>query len=175
MALTARCVLCGKLIDRETAYVEIRAGKRKYYCSKEEFDGGVEYVETRKKYEAAIEKAVKDMMSRDTFDPVYYNTCYNQWLGIVSPEKLFYYLTDSAEVEKIKLALSNKNFDSAKGELAYISAVIKNRVSKYVYIASLTQNKKENIKIPEGYDEYKPRLEPRKSMRRSLVDLEDSL
>ena len=40
MPITSRCSLCGKSIDRDNAYVIIRNGKRKYYCSKEEFDGG---------------------------------------------------------------------------------------------------------------------------------------
>lgn len=174
MAQTARCVLCGKLIDREAAYAEVKAGKRKYYCSKEEFDGGIEYVEKRKKYEDAIENAIKGIMSKNAFDPVFYNTCYNQWLTMVSPEMLFHFLTDSTEVEKILMVLKNKSFTSAKGELAYLSAVIKGRVTKYVYNKP-AYNISKNITIPDGYDEYKPRLEPRKNMRRSLVDLEDNL
>ena len=63
MAQTARCVLCGKLIDREAAYAEVKAGKRRYYCSKEEFDGGIEYVERRRKYEDTIENAIKSEYS----------------------------------------------------------------------------------------------------------------
>lgn len=174
MAQTARCVLCGKLIDREFAYAEIKAGKRRYYCSKEEFDGGIEYIEERKKYENTIENAIKNIMSKDAFDPVFYNTCYNQWLTMVSPETLFHFLTDSAEIEKILIILKDKSFTSAKGELAYLSAVIKNRVIKYVYNEPVS-NIGKNVKIPDEYDEYKPRLEPRKNMRRSLVDLEDKL
>ena len=84
MAQTARCVLCGKLIDREVAYAEIKAGKRRYYCSKEEFDGGIEYVEERKKYEDAIENAIKNIMSKNAFDPVFYNTCYILSLSIIT-------------------------------------------------------------------------------------------
>lgn len=174
MALTARCVLCGKLIERDAAYAVVKAGKRKYYCSKEEFDGGIEYVEKRKEYEDETERAVKKLMSKSAFDPVYYNTCYNQWLQMVPPEVLHHYITNSSEVEKILVALNGKNFTSAKGELAYISAIIKRRITTYAYTKQ-DCNKKTVVKIPDAYDEYMPRLEPRKNMRRSLVDLEGDL
>ena len=93
---------------------------------------------------------------------------------MVSPETLFHFLTDSVEIEKISMVLKDKSFTSAKGELAYLSAVIKRRVIKYVYNEPVS-NISKSVKIPDGYEEYKPRLEPRKNMRRSLVDLEDNL
>ena len=59
MPITSRCSLCGKLIDRDNAYVIIRNGKRKYYCSKEEFYGGEAYVQKRTEFESRIFDYIK--------------------------------------------------------------------------------------------------------------------
>ena len=58
----------------------------------------------------------------------------------------------------------------------YLSKMIINNIYNYTLIKKAEElNSKMSSKIQFDYTEYKPRLEPRKPVRRSLSDIEEDL
>ena len=174
MPITSRCSLCGKLIDRDNAYVIIRNGKRKYYCSKEEFDGGEAYVQKRTEFESRIFDYIRYILGEGSFDIIIYTTELNKWLSGSNVETLCYFLSDKKE--EYRMVISNKDIKNATSRLNYLSKMIINNIYNYTLIKKAEElNSKMSSKIQFDYTEYKPRLEPRKPVRRSLSDIEEDL
>ena len=58
----AKCQLCGKQIDTAKAYCIIKGPKKEYYCSEEEYHGGMKYVERRRATENRILSYIKEII-----------------------------------------------------------------------------------------------------------------
>ena len=72
--------------------------------------------------------------------------------------------------------ISNKDIKNATSRLNYLSKMIINNIYNYTLIKKAEElNSKMSSKIQFDYTEYKPRLEPRKPVRRSLSDIEEDL
>ena len=173
MGQTSRCALCGKLIDRDSAYVAISRGARKFFCSKEEYQGGEAYVKNRMKFENDIENTIKSILGLGVFDAITYTTEYNKWLSMASPEDLYGFLIENKEPFRIQIA--NKGISNATSRLRYLSKMITNNIVKYISSSNSRQANFSTPKINLDYAEYAPRLEPRKTIRRSLAEIEEGL
>ena len=74
------------------------------------------------------------------------------------------------------MVISNKDIKNATSRLNYLSKMIINNIYNYTLIKKAEElNSKMSSKIQFDYTEYKPRLEPRKPVRRSLSDIEEDL
>ena len=74
------------------------------------------------------------------------------------------------------MVISNKDIKNATSRLNYLSKMIINNIYNYTLIKKAEElNSKMTSKIQFDYTEYKPRLEPRKPVRRSLSDIEEDL
>lgn len=174
---TVRCNGCGRSIEKDGAYCVIKGPKRLYYCSKEEYEGGKEYIEERNKYEEGTIRAVKDIVCYDqnkedySFDMTLYNTLLVKWLQSASSKKIYYYLT--YEEEKLKNILIRKNIEKITGRLKYLSAVLISNIADYD-IRRPADKPLNQMRTCNDYNAaYKPRLTPRENLRRSLEELED--
>lgn len=166
-----KCNLCGRQINSATAYLQIKGPNKKYYCSKEEFEGGAAYLALRDKYENDIKDLVKFIINKD-IEMVTFNEMFNTWLQDASYQKLYYYLSENQN--KIRESLLNKQIKSGIQRLKYLNAVIINNIvdykpksdNEFVFLDSSHSDYTD-------YNMYTPRILPRKGLRRSMQELED--
>jgi hypothetical protein len=198
---TVRCNGCGRAIEKDKAYCVIKGPQKLYYCSKEEYEGGEEYIAKRNEYEEGTLRAVKNIVCYDqnkdeySFNASLYNTLLAEWLQSASPKKVYYYLT--YEEDRLRNILIRKEIERISGRLKYLSAILINSISDYdirrpgedFFNKTKAQQEGESLdktKIQQKGEfsnktkahsdycmAYQPRLTPRENLRRSLEELED--
>ena len=172
------CSACGRAIEQNAAYCVIKGPKKLYYCSKEECDGGTAYVLERKKKEAKLTEIVKEIVCYDqdildcVFNTSLFETILFKWERDASVAKIYSYLYEKQE--DLRYILSNKQIDNVTNRLKYLGAVVLNNLSKYSFIETqIKTDCKTEISDKIDIDTYRPKLTPRKGMRRSMEDLEN--
>lgn len=126
--MQVKCGICGKKIDKDTAYCIIRPSGNKYYghyyCSKEEYDN------------AQIDKVVKqktiDLCEEilDThFNQYYIKTMLGEVAQHYSYDLIFNYMYDSQDF--LYKLLKSKTFVSMYNEVRYFKVYLLNHLSDY--------------------------------------------
>ena len=166
-----RCALCGRAIAFDVAYCVVEGPRKTFYCSREEYEGGMEYVAKRLKYENGIEDLVRQILNCDGFDVGGYNTALTLWLKEASYKKIYYYLFENEEDLRIKI--SERGISTNTNKLKYLSAIIMREIVNYK-----PRSEKELVSLDTttshvDYTNYVPKLTPRKGLRRSMEELED--
>ena len=126
--MRAKCRICGRQLDTNTAYKVVdKNGKNKYYCSQDEFEAE----EVRKKKA----KEDKDKVYRlicDLFGYEIQNTQlfaeWNLWNKLKSNEIIYKYLVENKEYLQ---QICNKPFEGEYQRIRYFSAVLKNSLRDF--------------------------------------------
>ena len=168
-----KCKLCGKSLDSTQAYCVIKGPQKIYCCSKEEYDGGEEYVKEHKRIEAKIILYIKEIINSDDFPLAFYESQLVEWYKYARADILEDFLYEKKE--EYRTTLDDKGINNAYSRLRYLGAIIISNIIKYARTKSAVQKKIININSDIIVDEgiVEPCLTPRKGLRRSLEDLED--
>ena len=165
------CSLCGRPIDINIAYRVINGPSKKYYCNKEEYEGGAAYVALRDRYENDIKDVVSLIISSKVQSTTF-NVLLNTWLQDASYQKIYYYLHDN--IDNLRELIASKQITGSTQRLKYLSAVIINNIIDY------KPNDGKRLVGPDSslsdctdYNIYAPRMLPRKNLRRSMEELEE--
>lgn len=166
---TVRCKLCGRTIKLDLAYCIVNGPRKDYYCSREEYEGGEKYVEKRNKYEYGTINLIKNILNCEGLDEELYNSLSISWLKKGSAESIYYFLLENQE--NLRYIIAEKGIESSNSRFKYLSAIISNKIIDYKVVIP----QEETIEIREDidYSDYRPRLTPRKGIRRSMEELED--
>lgn len=165
------CSLCGRPVAYEKAYCVINGPTKKYYCSKEEFDGGASYLALRDKYENGIKDFVKFIINSDV-EMITFTSMLNAWLQDAPYQKIYYYLQDKQD--ELRDTIANKQIEGSVGRLKYLNAVIVNNIIDYKPVSGRELVTADSSMCDNtDYNIYAPRMLPRRNMRRSMEELED--
>lgn len=168
-ARTARCSLCGRMIDSTKAFCVIKGPKKFFYCSKKEYEGGQAYVEKREKYESEIVDSVKAIVCTMDLPSGLLEPLLTEWLDFADILIINDFLHEKQE--GLATAIANKAIDNTEGRVRYLSAIIKRQIIKY---AESRAPERPAGEITESNSRmFAPRVQPRKNMRRSLEELEN--
>ena len=163
-----KCVLCGKLLSSQEAFVVKNGPKTSYYCSREEYEGGEEYVKKRLVQEGYVAEYVKRITGVDELIHATYDPALLEWLKYAALKDLVSFLAEKSDI--ITALIAKKGITSPDVKLKYLGAVIKNSIAKFV------ENQPKEVppqNIDFDIEMYKPKLTPRRGLRRSMEDLED--
>ena len=101
-----------------------------------------------------------------------FNTILSTWLQDASYQKIYYYFYENQD--ELHETIVQKQIDSTVQRLKYLSAVVINNIVDYK-----PDTGKELIAKDSSYSDYTdyniyaPRMLPRRSLRRSMEELED--
>ena len=168
------CQICGKKIEKDTAYQAITIGPRskkpilKNCCSEQEW-----LAEEARKKKAEIDKnRVYDLIC-DMFGYKIINTQFfaewELWKNLKSNEDIYRYLREN---EDYLQQICDRSFDSEYQRIRYFSAVLKNSLRDFKPKAKVEVVEKPKPKVEINETIYEV---PTHSLnkRRSLEDLED--
>lgn len=163
-----RCSLCGKYINTMDAFCVVKGPKRFYYCSREEYEGGEEYIAKREWREKRIAENVRYIIGADELIHASYDPTFLEWLKYASIDNLNDFLNEKSE--ELERLVSNKGILQTENKLKYLTTYIKGNIQKYV------DSKPRDIPSTKNdFDNelYTPKLTPRSGLRRSMEDIED--
>ena len=165
------CNLCGRPINIENAYRVVEGPTKKFYCNKEEYEGGAAYLALRDKYENGIKDFVKFIINGKP-EVVTFNMMLNTWLQDASYQKIYYYLQENQD--QLHEAIAIKQIETTVQRLKYLNAVVLNNIVDYKpYTGKELVTKDSSYSDYTDYNIYAPRMLPRRSLRRSMEELED--
>lgn len=169
MAKTAKCRICGKVLDTSEAF-KIEGKPNKYFCSKQEWEAE----EERKKKVAEDKDKTYTLICRIIGRETIINTIlwaeWKEWSKVADDAKIGQFL---AENEEYLTSMIGRLADAEFPRIRYLSTVLKNRLGDYkpklINEVAKTQPK---VVIDETIYEA-----PTRSLnkRRSLADLEDEI
>lgn len=176
--MNCKCKICGKTLNTKTAYMIARGNNRSYYCSKEEYDLGVEAFNKKQELENKLYDLIKEIIGTRKLmgDPLEtLNDKISLLKEVCSTEELIFYIEKKKNwlYELIKERTSGF---SAVSKIKYLCKVIQNRISDWEldykeerkYPNPINGFDSECYTISAGHNTIKKR-------RRSLSDLEDEL
>ena len=166
------CSLCGRQIDINNAFLVVTKNKKEFYCSKEEYEGGQEYVAKRTSLELSLEYDVRDIVGGPVFDADLFRDLREKWLRYAQIEIVCAFVHQKKE--EYTNIIQRKGIDGAASRLRYLSAIIINNIVKSNRFVAPDNLSSVELNSAIDYTMYAPKMEPRKSIRRSLSDLEDS-
>ena len=172
MARTAKCKICGKVLDISKAF-KIEGKPAKYFCSEEEYKA-----EEERKKKAAEDKdkaytLICRIIGRETIINTVLWSEWKEWSKVADDAKIGQFL---AENEEYLTGVISRLTDAEFPRIRYLSTVLKNRLGDY------NPKVQENVKV-------QPKVQPKVDIdetvyeapthslnkRRSLADLEDEL
>ena len=169
--MRAKCKICGKPLDTNTAYRVITLDKNKkekkaYYCNQEEFE----------KDEVEKKKAAddKDKVYRLICDIIERKEILNSilwkekavWNKVASDEVIGQYLDENkAYLCSVISRLEDKEFN----RIRYLSVILKNKLGDFK--PKVAEAPKPKVQVDESF--YVPTVSTTRNKRRSLEDLED--
>ena len=165
------CTMCGRPLSIEKAYCLIAGPVKKYYCNKEEYEGGAAYLALRDKYENGI-RDLSGFIINGPIENNNFKELLETWLQDASYQKIYYYLRDNQD--SLRDTIFNKQIQSSVQKLRYLSAIIVNNIVDYKPVTG-----KELVGLDSSlsdctdYNIYAPRMLPRRNLRRSMEELED--
>ena len=165
------CNLCGRPISLENAYCVVAGPTKVFYCSKEEYEGGAAYLALRDKYENGIKDFVRFIIGGDV-EVMTFNTILSTWLQDASYQKIYYYFYENQD--ELHETMVQKQIDSTVQRLKYLSAVVINHIVDYKpNTGKELVTKDSSYSDYTDYNIYAPRMLPRRSLRRSMEELEE--
>lgn len=172
MARTAKCKICGKVLDTSVAY-KIDGKPNKYFCSESEWQAE----EERKKKAAEDRDRAYELICRIIGRETIINTAlwseWKEWSKVADDVKIGQFLAENEEYLTGMIGrLANAEFP----RIRYLSTVLKNRLGDYK--PKVQENVKVQLKVQPRVDIDETIYEaPTRNLnkRRSLADLEDEL
>ena len=172
MARTAKCKICGKVLDTSVAY-KVEGKPNKYYCSEQELRDE----EERKKRAAEDRDKAYTLICRIIGRETIINTAlwseWREWSKVADDAKIGQFLAENAEY---LTGVISRLTDAEFPRIRYLSTVLKNRLGDYK--PKVQENVKVQSKVQQKvviddtmYDAPTRNL----NKRRSLADLEDEL
>lgn len=126
MKLNVKCRICGKSIDKNTAYKILKGKVNTYYCSEKEYTDYLvkqsEQQQKKKDTYALIEEFIGKTTNTILFKEV------GIWLTVADYDTICGFLKDNKE--RIQRTL-NKDFVSEYAKIRYFSAIVKNGIGDY--------------------------------------------
>ena len=179
MARTAKCRICGKVLDTSVAY-KIAGKPNKYFCNREEY----ETEEERKKKAAEDKDKVYRLICRIIGRETIINTSlwaeWKIWSSVADDAKIGQFLTENEEYLTDMIGkLDNAEFP----RIRYLSTVLKNRLGDYkvgrvleVTTPSRGLRAQSGIMIDDAFELFEPTLnQPTATEGQILEDVEDDL
>lgn len=172
MARTAKCKICGKVLDTSVAY-KVEGKPNKYYCSEQELQ---DEEERKKKAAEDRDKAyalICRIIGRETIINTALWSEWREWSKVADDAKIGQFL---AENEEYLTGVIGRLTDAEFPRIRYLSTVLKNRLGDYK--PKVQENVKVQLKVQPRVDIDETMYEaPARNLnkRRSLADLEDEL
>lgn len=172
MARTAKCRICGKVLNTNEAF-KIEGKPAKYFCSESEYNSE----EERKKKASEDKDMVYTLICRIIGRETIINTAlwseWKEWSKVADDAKIGQFL---AENEEYLTGVIGRLADAEFPRIRYLSTVLKNRLGDYK--PKVQENVKVQFKVQPRVDIDETMYEaPARNLnkRRSLADLEDEL
>lgn len=170
MARTAKCRICGKVLNTSIAYkLTNKSGQNAYFCTQEEYEAE----EERKKKAAEDKDRAYTLICRIIGRETIINTAlwaeWREWSKVADDAKIGQFL---AENEEYLTGMIGKLANAEFPRIRYLSTVLKNRLGDYR--PRVVEEVKVQPKVVIDETIYEA---PTRSLnkRRSLADLEDEL
>ncbi len=169
MARTAKCRICGKVLDTSVAF-KIEGKPNKYYCSDSEYKAE----EDRKKKAAEDKDKVYGLICRIIGRETIINTAlwaeWKIWSKVADDAKIGQFL---AENEEYLTGMIGRLADAEFPRIRYLSTVLKNRLGDYK--PKVVEEVKVQPKITIDETIYDTMPTTTRKRRRSLDELEDEI
>ena len=175
--MQVKCQICGKSIDRSTAYKVVVGGTNKYFCSEEEFNAQ----KTRKDHAKEVLKTITECYQycAGYGEPPY--SIIKKELGenlkAVDVETIYQFVKENRE--KLKKTVDKKierdgPFSRAYFVFRYVSGIIKREILEKNWKAKQVAPTVQKTGIDLNFYNVKPNTNQLKK-RRSLDELEDEV
>lgn len=167
MARTAKCRICGKVLDTSVAF-KIEGKPNRYYCSESEF-----LAEEERKKKAAEDKdkayaLICRIIGRETIINTALWSEWREWSKVADDAKIGQFLAENEEYLTGMIGrLANAEFP----RIRYLSTVLKNRLGDYK--PKVQENVKVQFKVQPSVTEehYETKYKPK--ARKALLDFEE--
>lgn len=172
MARTAKCRICGKVLDTSVAY-KIAGKPNKYFCSYEEWQAE----EERKKKAAEDKDRVYTLTCRIIGRETIINTAlwaeWKCWSTVANDAVIGQFLTENEEYLTDMIGkLDNAEFP----RIRYLSTVLKNRLGDYKPRVVEEVKVQPRVVAVETFELFEPTLnQPTETDEQILEDVEDDL
>ena len=167
----AKCKICGKALDTDTAYkITDKNGKNKYFCSVSEF----ETEETRKKKvledKDRVYRLICDIMCVKEIISTALWKEWQVWLKVANNEKIAQYL----EENKDYLTSAIARLDSSEfARIRYLSAILKNNLGSFKPRVDVVETP---IITESSFEFFEPTIERKPQVEEQMLyDVEDDL
>ena len=164
--INPKCKICGKTLDRKTAYCIKKNDKNQYYCSEEEYNIWINEKEKKEEIRNCISSISCCVMSKVCWIDI--ENCISFLNKFYSLDQILDYIKYDAE--RILDILSDKDFQSNVAKVRYVIAVIQNNINDY--IQSVEQAHPQELTEIDFYIapfKYKPT-----NMRRAMIEIEEA-
>ena len=164
-----KCILCGKEVDRKTAYKVKKGSKNIYYCNKEEYDEWVSAEKEIDNFTHSIWYLIEEVLdTKETYS-------WKEIRGMISDLHKKYSLDQiegylESETDRISHILKNKSFSNNYAMTRYYIAVVKNNIDVYYKDFDSEEEEIPQIKIVEDFYMTPPKYKQIK--RRAMIDIE---
>lgn len=170
MARTAKCRICGKVLNTNEAF-RVEGKPVKYFCSKQEFEAE----EERKKKAAEDKDRVYTLICRIIGRETIINTSlfaeWKIWSSVADDAKIGQFL---AENEEYLTSMIGRLADAEFPRIRYLSTVLKNRLGDYrPRVVEEVKVQPKVVTVDETMYDTTPTTTRKR--RRSLDDLEDEI
>lgn len=169
MARTAKCRICGKVLDTSVAY-KVEGKPNKYFCSEQEYQAE----EERKRKAAEDKDKVYTLICRIIGRETIINTSlwaeWKIWSSVADDAKIGQFL---AENEEYLTSMIGKLANAEFPRIRYLSTVLKNRLGDYKPRAAEEVKARPKVVIDETM--YDVSSVATRQRRRSLDELEDEI
>lgn len=175
--MQVKCQICGKSIDRSTAYKVVVGGVNKYFCSEEEFNAD----KARKDHaKEVLETIVECYQYCSGYGEPPYNVVRKELkenLKAVDVETIYQFVKENRE--KLKKTVDKKierdgPFSQVYFILRYISGIIKREILEKKWKATQVAPVVQKTSIDLEFYDHKPRVSWVKK-RRPMDELEEML
>ena len=175
--MQVKCQICGKSIDRSTAYKVVVGGVNKYFCSEEEFNAD----KARKDYAKEVLETIAECYQYCSgYGEPPYNVVKKELkenLKAIEVETIYQFVKENRE--KLKKTVEKKiERDGPFGQVyfafRYISGIIKREILEKDWKAKQIAPTIQKTGIDLNFYNIKPNINHLKK-RRSLDDLEDEV
>lgn len=169
MARTAKCKICGKVLDTSVAY-KVEGKPNKYFCSEQEYQAA----EERKRKAAEDKDKVYTLICRIIGRETIINTSlwaeWKVWSSVADDAKIGQFLAENEEYLTSMIGrLANAEFP----RIRYLSTVLKNRLGDYQ--PRVAEEIKVQPKVVIDETMYDVSSVATRQRRRSLDELEDEI
>lgn len=175
--MQVKCQICGKSIDRSTAYRVVVGDTNKYFCSEEEFDAD----KARKDHAKEVLETITECYQYCSgYGEPPYNVVKKELkenLGVIDIETIYQFVKENRE--KLKKTVDKKierdgPFSRAYFIFRYVSGIIKREILEKDWRAKQVVPTVQKTGIDLNFYNVKPNTNQLKK-RRSLDELEDEV